>query len=1217
MLKSRSTGKLAGILAVLFATLFGMNVAAVNNPISYDPEITDCDVIKYNGEYYITGNWLNGDMYRSRDLESWGERKHIFSWSNSWYTADYTPPDRGIHAGHIRYINGIFHYYTQLSDDQKITHATSSSVWGPYVEVDYNNHFTDNIDAETFLDEDGELYFHVTRFSGGNKNYARTMSDPWTLTGSYIEQISGTSGWENNTHVNEGPKITKYHDRYYMLYAAYATSDPNYSIGCVEASGPMDFNNAGKYSAPVCTRTTPAAGKPEIAYVGQPWVVDGLNGFEKWMGYFAQTTADGRTQRIDRMHFFDRTLFVDGPTDRWTPGYHPEPAKPQLLNIFPIADGALPSSDWNPQAGTWSVANEEAVQSDQGAWALNTVNRDAAANYLIEANLKFTEVQDAEDKAGVLAYYEDANNFVIVGFDRFADNWYCHVKEGGVDSVTAGNYAGSMNYSAYHKIRVTKNAGTFDVRIDEMIPPGFTPVATGFGAGTPGIYTDHTAAAFDGIIYTIGWDEYDSGVQGWGDNVGGLPETGTWTTGSTGITMANGTGYIFKGDLMQESEFSAQVYKAGGADASMGLAIAVDTANYLIARIDLGTDQLILEGLEGGAVISAPAVSVANKSDYNIRAVKLSDRVIVFVDGVEKQTINVGFGPAQAGLYVDGMSARYNGIMAYRTEPAVAPSEWTLSDIGSPGFAGTLEEFDHALYITGSGHDIWGPSDGLAFAHKDTSEDWEFVTRLVNLDKTDYWAKAGLMFRDGLDANAPMVMLAANGADQGNEWSIPDDRPRVQFMWRDSVGGNAAAVQIMQLSFPMWLKLKRTGSTFTGYHSSDGQTWTLVGTHVSPIASSGKVGYSVTSHNNDRSASTVYDNSTFVSDEFDTDGTYLFMDNFDVADTADVNLDYATRQAAGGGTASYTYAASGYSIAGGALKNAGSGELSLDKNMGPYLAGEDFEFSFNMAMPDTSGNWSSIYLFDETGADKRGDSRLGFILYGGAHADLIGFSYKGTGASQESEQITVTEVAALTGVPYIKADEHAFKFVSHAVAGTYDLWIDGVKVRTALPYAFDGNDRQIGIIGGLTAGGALYDDISLRYYSTTYTKWLDDYTLSDSDALPDSNPDTDDLNNFSEYALGGNPNIDDSAAYLPVFEVLDAGGGSNTVHYIYNRRLDAVVRGLTYGLNTGTNLLDSLGYVGTTYETDTATIDTDFESVTNEVPFDGDSGFVELKITED
>jgi len=271
------------------------------------------------------------------------------------------------------------------------------------------------------------------------------------------------------------------------------------------------------------------------------------------------------------MHFFDRTLFVGGPTDRWSSGYHPGPAKPQLLNIFSIADGALPSNDWSPQAGSWSVANEEALQTDQNVWARNPVNRTGAVNYLFEANLKFNAALDGEDKAGVLAYYQDADNYVMVGLNRVVDDWYVHVREGGVNTIHSGDNGGHINYGVYHKIRVAKNNGTFDVRLDETIPPGFTPVVTGFGAGRPGLYTDHAAAAFDGIIYTIGWDEYDRGVTGWGDNINGVPVAGSWGIGTGGITMADGTGYTFKGDLMPEYEFAAQVYKEGANEGSMGL----------------------------------------------------------------------------------------------------------------------------------------------------------------------------------------------------------------------------------------------------------------------------------------------------------------------------------------------------------------------------------------------------------------------------------------------------------------------------------------------------------------------------------------------------------------------------------------------------------------------------------------------------------------------
>ncbi|RKX34621.1 MAG: hypothetical protein DRP64_19925, partial [Verrucomicrobia bacterium] len=574
-----------------------------------------------------------------------------------------------------------------------------------------------------------------------------------------------------------------------------------------------------------------------------------LNGFEKWLGYFGQTTSEGRTQRIDRMHFFDRTLFVDGPTDRYTTGYHPGPAKPQLLNTFPIADGALPSNDWNLQAGIWSVANEEALQSDQNIFAINTVNRDAAANYLTEANLKFTAAQDGEDKAGVLAYYQDINNFVLVGFDRVGDAWYVQAKENGIDTFQWQTNGGSVNYDVYHKIRVTKNAGTFDVRIDDMIPPDFSPVDTIFtGAGLPGLFTFNTAGAFDGIVYTIGWDEFDSGVQGWNEMAG------TRSYGTGGVTVNNG--YVHKGDLMSEYEFSAQVYQVSG-DGHMGLAaVAVDGNNYVNGFIDTAADELVVSGLLGGTALPEQRVSVANKTDYNLRAVKLSDRVIFFVDGIEKITVNETYGASLVGLASWGTSARFNGIMAYRTEPDITPASWVKTDIGAVGFSGTIDYHDNALYMTGSGTDIWATSDMFSFLHTDVNGDWEISTRVINIDESDYWAKASLIFRNDLSANSAMVALHVAPGSYGNSIA--------QLMWRNSAGEFTTEINVSNLRTAFWIKLKRQGANFSGSYSTDGQNWIAIGTATPPLNASGKLGFGVTAHNNDRIATAVFDNIALI-----------------------------------------------------------------------------------------------------------------------------------------------------------------------------------------------------------------------------------------------------------------------------------------------------------------------------------------------------------------
>ena len=129
-------------------------------------------------------------------------------------------------------------------------------------------------------------------------------------------------------------------------------------------------------------------------------------------------------------------------------------------------------------------------------------------------------------------------------------------------------------------------------------------------------------------------------------------------------------------------------------------------------------------------------------------------------------------------------------------------------------------------------------------------------------------------------------------------------------------------------------------------------------------------------------------------------------------------------------------------------------------------------------------------------------------------------------------------------------------------------------------------------------------------------EWVASYGLGDTNGTGalafDVEPDG--MDNLTEYALGGNPTSNDAASILPTFGITDAGGGSNVMDYIYNRRLDAALRGLTYGLNQSTNLLSGWGDVGTAYETGSAGIDLYFESVTNSVPVTTDEGFISLEI---
>ncbi len=92
------------------------------------------------------------------------------------------------------------------------------------------------------------------------------------------------------------------------------------------------------------------------------------------------------------------------------------------------------------------------------------------------------------------------------------------------------------------------------------------------------------------------------------------------------------------------------------------------------------------------------------------------------------------------------------------------------------------------------------------------------------------------MFRNSLAANsafADMVLTPGNGAS---------------FQSRDA-SGTLGNTQAGGYAAPDWVKLVRSGSTFTGYASTDGVTWTQVASDSLTMNATLYVGLCDTGHN--------------------------------------------------------------------------------------------------------------------------------------------------------------------------------------------------------------------------------------------------------------------------------------------------------------------------------------------------------------------------------
>jgi endonuclease/exonuclease/phosphatase family metal-dependent hydrolase len=154
--------------------------------------------------------------------------------------------------------------------------------------------------------------------------------------------------------------------------------------------------------------------------------------------------------------------------------------------------------------------------------------------------------------------------------------------------------------------------------------------------------------------------------------------------------------------------------------------------------------------------------------------------------------------------------------------------------------------------MEGAGADVWGTSDAFHFVYRALSGNGTIVTRVAGIERVSSWTKVGVMMRESLAANsrhAFMLMSPGNGA---------------AFQRRASTGGSSTNTSGGSGGASYWVKLTRSGSTFTAYKSSNGSTWTRVGSHSISMASTIYIGLAVSSHVRGTLATAKFDATSVV-----------------------------------------------------------------------------------------------------------------------------------------------------------------------------------------------------------------------------------------------------------------------------------------------------------------------------------------------------------------
>jgi glucose/arabinose dehydrogenase len=185
------------------------------------------------------------------------------------------------------------------------------------------------------------------------------------------------------------------------------------------------------------------------------------------------------------------------------------------------------------------------------------------------------------------------------------------------------------------------------------------------------------------------------------------------------------------------------------------------------------------------------------------------------------------------------------------TAAAAVPSPWKQQNIGSPSVKGnasydpTADQFS----VSGAGKDIWGKSDQFNYVYQPWTGDGAIIALVSSQTNSHEFAKAGIMIRETLNADSKHVDLLLTPSNG------------FTFQYRAETGGTSQSEKIASTS-PAWIKLERKGNVIKGYVSNNGLNWGDLGNVTLNMNASLYVGLAVSSHNESKLSTAIFDKVT-------------------------------------------------------------------------------------------------------------------------------------------------------------------------------------------------------------------------------------------------------------------------------------------------------------------------------------------------------------------
>lgn len=303
-------------------------VNTYTNPLGEITGIGDPYILKSGNKYYLYATssgvgfkvWISSNMI---DWESRGLALDRNAEGNKWGTGNFWAPE-------VKNFKGKFYMtYSAVSENgkMKIRIAQSNSPLGPF--INWSTPFFQEdqysyIDADLFIDGD-KLYLFFVKDCSANIIGGKHVSQIYVseinpnlleLVGSPKLILSPDQAWEginSDWMWNEGPFVMKHDNIYYLLYSANVYNSAQYSVGFATSNSPLgDWTKYENNPVLKQDRTLRVSGP------GHCMVTTSPDSSEFFIVYHTHTFFDSpsgnRNVCIDRLHFENGIIIIDGPT---------------------------------------------------------------------------------------------------------------------------------------------------------------------------------------------------------------------------------------------------------------------------------------------------------------------------------------------------------------------------------------------------------------------------------------------------------------------------------------------------------------------------------------------------------------------------------------------------------------------------------------------------------------------------------------------------------------------------------------------------------------------------------------------------------------------------------------------------------------------------------------------------------------------------------------